>query len=78
MPAPWGAFIMIHGNDPDEWASLTAKERVSRCRLWGAEARQFALNAGAGRSRELLLSVATAWDKLAEEIEREEQSATKP
>ena len=69
---------MIHGYSPDEWASLTAKERASRCRLWAAEARQYALNAGAGKSRELLISVATAWDKLAEEIEQEDQSTPGP
>ena len=65
---------MSHGLGPEEWSSLSIKERLSRCRLSGAEARQFALQAGGGQTRKLLLSVAAAWDQLADELERDEQN----
>ena len=63
----------MHFNyDPAEWSSLPAKDRVRRCRLWAAEARTFALQRP-GQQRALFLSVADGWDKLAQEIEQEQQ-----
>ena len=56
--------------DSTEWPSLPATERVSRCRLWAAQARKYALKAG-GSHRQMYLSIANGWDALALEIERE-------
>ena len=57
--------------DPEEWQTLSAEERVRRCRLWAAEARHHALRSS-GSTRELFVSVANGWDKLAAEIEDQE------
>ena len=57
--------------DPEKWPTMSPAERASSCRKWAAEARQFALKEGPGKTRDLFLSVATSWEKLAQEIERE-------
>ena len=59
--------------DAEEWPTLSAQERVRRCRLWAAEARHHALKS-AGSARELFVSIANGWDKLAEEIEDQERT----
>lgn len=57
--------------DPEEWPTLSPQERVRRCRSWAAEARHYALKSS-GSTRELFVSVANGWDKLADEIEDQE------
>ena len=58
-----------------EWAQLSARERVVKCRMMAAEARNMALGSG-GFARETYLSVARQWDRLADELERKERSKT--
>ena len=53
----------------DEWASLSAAERIRRCRQMAEEARVLAENAPTSLS-EAYLSIASDWLQLAAEIER--------
>ncbi len=74
MPGYVGAMDYVY--DAEEWPTLSADERVRRCRAWTADARNRALYA-AGDTRDLYLSVANGWEKLAEEIADQERK-TRP
>ena len=54
----------------DEWARLSAAERIKRCRLIAFEASEAAAQADTREMKRIYLRLAEDWEKLAREIER--------
>ena len=54
--------------DAEEWKTLTARERISRCLVFAEQAKRLGENASAG-IREAYLDLSRHWLALAHEVE---------